>query len=161
MIRRLLTIALVSSSLICGAATVLWIRSYFTADFVPFGRGRFNQVVVSRGGIELDLGFRSIPRDRPDPKSHWTKSPPTYNAARFRYVTRAPSGFFPAQTSVSVPLWVIALASALVTAATAARKAFKLVAAGKCRCCGYDLRASKERCPECGTQIVVNPQTVA
>jgi hypothetical protein len=51
------------------------------------------------------------------------------------------------------PLWIVTLGSALVAAAlfvSRARRAHR-DRPGLCHHCGYDLRASPDRCPECGT----------
>ena len=54
---------------------------------------------------------------------------------------------------VSVPLW---LPAALLIVLPAVRLAFRRrVAKGLCRRCGYDLRATPERCPECGTPATI------
>ncbi len=51
-------------------------------------------------------------------------------------------------TAVAVPLWVpLAVACLGVVVPRGRRRA------GTCRSCGYDLRATPDRCPECGTTV--------
>ena len=58
-------------------------------------------------------------------------------------------------TSVAFPLWsVIALASTLPIAWCVQRgRGRRRVGTGLCLACGYDLRASFDKCPECGLAI--------
>ena len=62
---------------------------------------------------------------------------------------------------VSVPHWGTATALAVLPAAWVirlrrGRRAVARRQAGLCRSCGYDLRASPERCPECGAAGTVD-----
>jgi hypothetical protein len=53
---------------------------------------------------------------------------------------------------VLVPYWFLTLLTALLpTVATARFLRRRRYGAGFCRCCGYDMRATPARCPECGT----------
>lgn len=56
---------------------------------------------------------------------------------------------------VELPLWAIALVSSVLPAVIAVRwnSRRRRRVAGRCVECGYDLRASKNACPECGTSI--------
>lgn len=61
------------------------------------------------------------------------------------------------RTSVAIPYWLVLFVTALLPGRTLARlardryrRAFR---PGVCRSCGYDLRGTPERCPECGTAM--------
>jgi hypothetical protein len=69
-------------------------------------------------------------------------------------------------THVVVPHWVAALVFLTIPAIWAGRRTWrilrcKLTERGCCVRCGYDLRASRERCPECGTPIDSSTQADA
>ena len=59
--------------------------------------------------------------------------------------------------SIWAPHWAIMVAGITSSAALFGRcMRRKTAAAGACGTCGYDLRASPERCPECGTPKVLS-----
>ena len=70
--------------------------------------------------------------------------------------TGAVSGtFWAPQWIVRVPYAAFVIVLALMTAIAWRRLKIASIEPGRCRSCGYDLRASIDRCPECGTPTAV------
>lgn len=70
---------------------------------------------------------------------------------------------YPANLTWRIPIWSIALVcavvSGLLTVPPVLRRR-KRARRGQCLRCAYDLRGSKERCPECGTEFGADRPTL-
>ena len=143
--------------LLAPAALVLigfaWLRSYLPADWtvtardgrvlVMFVEGSWVNYVMPKGDRQpnVDLAWS---RARSTPTTHW-------EVLGFEYVSvRNPSARC---ALLAVPFPAVALPMAAVAAWSlyAMRRSRPRFLPGHCRKCGYDLRQSKDRCPECGT----------
>jgi hypothetical protein len=135
MTRRLLNLLTALSLLLCVAVAALWVTSY-TADV---GARRLRLHVTAREGVDLHTVEL---RDGAVEYVFWRRSarPPS-------------SGAYVRAWHVDVPLGVpgAVLLAVLLLLLSRHRKRQLLRRAGVCRSCGYDLRASPGRCPECGT----------
>ena len=131
----------------------LWAVSYLNVEYVS-SRRQTHSVRVANGLLRVSQSM--LVYEEPDPSwkgSHssgftgfhtsWTPS--------YSYDKNPRLGYW----HLAVPFWIptslfsIILLTPLVQSYRR-RKRKKL---GLCVKCGYDLRASKERCPECGTEI--------
>jgi hypothetical protein len=69
-----------------------------------------------------------------------------------------PANYFGEARIYFIPYWLLTLLAALTNLPLGllALRRYRLssrLKQGRCLTCGYDLRASKDRCPECGTAI--------
>jgi DNA-directed RNA polymerase subunit RPC12/RpoP len=64
---------------------------------------------------------------------------------------------------IFVPIWLLValFASPLVIRVRRKLERHHRLRAGRCATCGYDLRGSKDRCPECGSPILVRQRSTA
>jgi hypothetical protein len=174
--RHLFTLCSAASLLLCVAVCVLWVRSYRTGtnygwisrqehdlhhrwvmlyrgnfafrsyDYLLNGddRGRkYGDYLLSKGGGGWSTE-RIEGNQLPLRKRLW----PSLSRSN----ARGPFYFVNSYT-VEVPAWLLAILSAIapVLQIRAAQTRRRQRRAGLCPACGYDLRASPERCPECGT----------
>jgi hypothetical protein len=178
MTRRLLNLLTALSLLLCLAAVGLWGRSYWRSDTLVDLRENRLVVASSDRGV---LSFWRINGHRESEEQvglHYesqeaseisSTEPPDSGVTRdwgffgFRwYVSRGGTMrllnprvtlTMPSRSRAEVPAWFIVLAFLIlpfwrVGHFTRARRRRR---AGLCPACGYDLRATPGRCPECGT----------
>jgi hypothetical protein len=174
MIRRLFTILSVLSLLLCVAACVLWASSYAALRSWSFGDGRVvYSVGLYRGRWEAHRYVEDDPRFRYERPGVTYKSMPAAEADEFgitvnllaqlsgdldfdRWGVRVYHYAQPWTSHrtylLTAPAWPVVLLSGLMPAASALARlrAVRRKRAGHCPTCGYDLRATPDRCPECG-----------
>lgn len=139
--------------IVATSTLAVWIRSYFAADSLGYYRVPGVCGVVSvRGGIVLHWNSYGYLDRRPEfyllnhSVAHWGEDR-TFLFGSNR--DDLEGGW------VQFPHWLICVATGVVAVPLWRRS--RRFPAGHCAACGYDLRATPERCPECGVESPVNP----
>ena len=181
MMRRLFLLASAVSLILCAATVGLWVRSYHRLDVVanpqadvPSGvwRTQFSgwchrgQLLVMRSRAQEDyygdVAWHSFSADEEVTAfqlfDRYLADANASGTAGFLWgrVARADGS---GRVVLTVPLWSLA---ALFAAYPFARitlwfgnmRRRRRRASGLCSACGYDLRATPDRCPECGTVVI-------
>ena len=164
--RRLFNILSVLSLLVSVGMGVLWVRSYWVLEGVSYTTPRSGsasivmlRVLSVRGYVVLTYSSDTGGQAR---GLQYGSQPASAGATPGRWRFSYGSGSDPARSwgEAWVPHWALLLASAILSILPAAwlirdRERQWRIKHGLCLKCGYDLRASKERCPECGAAIPV------
>ena len=175
--KRRLAAALVRVSLaLCAIAAIMWLRSHFRTDWLTHARQGRQSSVTSRGGqlmfdtmgdahVPLWPGLRGWtyevePLDESDDDFLFVYHPALRGQSRhfvgFAYGDVGSIGLPTRRMRMLViPYWsiVLALAIAPATSLLLARRRRWKQRNRRCLTCGYDLRATPDRCPECGTAV--------
>ena len=174
--RRVFTMCSALSPLLCVAVCVLWVRSYWVSDSFIWSRHPRGMFVVSADGefrLEHTRAVDDFGANLPGGFKHRTERADGSGA----YPDRIPGEWLHFQRwgfvfvtgvrwdtyhhAVFLPAWFLV---ALLVALPAVKvggvvRRLRGASAGRCPSCGYDLRASPERCPEQieGGQVALTP----
>lgn len=134
------------SLLLCLAATALWVQSFLYPCFIERNSSSSDVIFWSAHGGVTAL-YTRFPRTSQMPVGwHFELGPKNDN---FLYSVTKPVRWHNPNTCQFYywPLWVVSVIAG-VRFQFAGRKRNP---PGHCTVCGYDLRATPQRCPECGT----------
>jgi hypothetical protein len=162
-------------SLICCLAFIaLWVRGYFVVDVLTrTGSDARRAVGCSRGSLAYIRDDINVwPTSRPTRWKLSQEHPEDLLASTTRMLPNAhppvagfffhlggdgrnPNSFFEPSLIAIAPAWsAVALTAILPPIAAVSvvrrRRRARRDQSGHCRACGYDLRATPDRCPECG-----------
>ena len=169
--RRLFNALVAMSMLQTALAGAMWVRSHWRRDVfqvswtspdvnyrdaanVTFGRSGVSigydcyEPNGNPAGATRSWSRRSYPHSPPS-FGRLMKSQVTFESTDWKLVGKGPTLRYRAWT---MPHWVYVVPSLLMPAIwwIGQRRRAQRVKSGQCARCGYDLRATPERCPECG-----------
>jgi hypothetical protein len=177
--RRLFTASAGLSLLLCLVMIVLWVRSYWvwdaitqlkylppdqayaTSDFKPTFTQRFTDISSVDGEQMVAQTHRAVAYNSirnagqswgfwPTSRQPIRRGPSMINRIGFAWtMDRSPAG---TALRVLVPLWFFVLAGTILPSLWLKRRHrdARRIRLNLCSICGYDLRATPNRCPECG-----------
>ena len=182
MTRRLLNLLTALSLLLCVAVVALWVRSYHVVDHFEYQRvsgemtydlegdrvrATASHFSTDRGTVEVgflrhrwnvDLDFPLAPGTRwvyeqlmPDQRVEIDARHSFWN--RLGWGCDWESDARGSNAYCAFPLWFASLAFATPSAVRVVRQRQARRRPGRCRHCGYDLRATPDKCPECGVTL--------
>ena len=179
MFRRALVLLAAISLLLCACSVTLGVRSVWKHDRLqariagrPYVLNSRSGRLSASAGSEAAAGFPTgwfTFQGEPYTLQPWESDAPgpvsskSY-AAGFGFV----EGWYPGGVNYTtkaryqmlvIPAWAAAILTALLPAWVFPRlwrqwRRNWLTARGRCYACGYDVRNSPDRCPECGTPVV-------
>ena len=166
MTRRLVNLITGLSLALCAVVCVLWVRSYGRCDVIARPRAPGEQLCVTS-----EFGSVVVEWERPidalvvQPGWEYFQTPlprrwpvrrgglgfEAYRGAVTHFVRVGPAPLY----GVAVPHWFLFLGTAALPAFEVVRRRRARILrrraeSGLCGQCGYDLRATPGRCPECG-----------
>jgi hypothetical protein len=167
-LRRIAFTCLTLLSVIAFVATVaLWTHSQFASYWVGLYVGKFGLIGTnfrSYGGIDLRrlnahwTSSAELQRFEFDSYPAETRSNPLWFVPRYHHRTFPLPRLEREIWDVRIPYWLMLLVSSVPPALWwRDRRKRNRVQLGHCQTCGYDLRATPARCPECGAAPAALP----
>jgi len=159
------------SLILCVTSIMLWGRSYYRGETLHwFGDGRELNLASRRGQVDCYKVWASNLRTTPTKFTYFVDPADRGFEGRVIVLKRSSEmqsfgpylGFaffreYPSYAELFVeiiaPWWFLTLVTVVMPCIWVRRwrKLLRAVQPGCCASCGYDLRATPKRCPECGT----------
>ena len=152
------------SALLFVATCVLWVRSYWRADVCIYKGGDFCRVESNRGTVVLSRYSPSSLRGGLGPRFVYSTSEAQPWSGGFLWIEDEINdrGIHRRHNLVGVPhpMLLLLLAFQPLMWLRSRRSRRRRLGSNHCLKCGYDLRATPDRCPECGSPVTaVDRQT--